>query len=192
MMLVSRSVRFLAPFALAALVACGQESTSPAAVGETPELPADVVIYNVYHMMTRNGIRSSILDADSAYQREESQALDLMGVRLTFYAENGAETGTLTSRSGTYSLGTGEFAARDSVVLITRTPSGGTRRIESESLNYNVKNDLLWSDGAFVMREGGRTTRGTSFRSEGHTGAVVVTNAETEGGIPEAQGGLSF
>ena len=189
---LNRYARSLAVSALVALSACNAESTSPAAVGETPELPADIVIYNVHHVMTRNGVRSSVLDADSAYQREESQALDLMGVRLSFFAESGAETGTLTSKTGTYSLGAGEFAARDSVVLVTRTADGGTRRIESESLNYNLKNDLLWSDARFVMRENGRTTRGTSFRSEGRTGAVVVTNAETEGGIPEAEGGLSF
>ena len=187
-----RSTRSVVFLALAALGACGQESTSPAAVGEMPELGADHVLYNIHHVMTRNGVRSSILDADSAYQREEGDALDLMGVRLSFYAESGAETGTLTSKAGTYSPTAGEFAARDSVVLINRTPSGGQRRIETESLTYNVKNDILWSDAAFVMREDGRTTRGTSFRSEGRTGAVVVTNASTEGGIAEAEGGLSF
>ena len=173
------------------LGACQQEATGPAAVGDTSALPQENVLYGVHHVMTRNGVRSSVLDADSAYSREESNSLDLMGVRLSFFTETGVESGTLTSKTGTYNMSVGEFNARDSVVLVTRTPNG-TRRIETEALNYNVKTDILSSDVPFVMREGGRTTRGSRFRSEGRTGSVSISDAETSGGLPESESGLSF
>ena len=177
-----------------ALVAagCQGESTSPRAVADAPVLPDNNVLYDVHHIMTRDGVRSSVLDADSAYSREESGSLDLMGVRLQFFAETGAESGTLTSKTGTYNPGAGEFSARDSVVLVTRTPNG-TRRIETSALNYNVKTDILSSDAPFVMTEGGRTTRGSRFRSEGRNGSFSVSDAVTTGGLPEGSGGgVSF
>lgn len=183
----------IVPLLLLALsvAACQGESTSPAAVRDAPALPEDNVLYRVHHVMTKNGIRSSVLDADSAYSREESNALDLMGVRLRFYTESGAESGTLTSKTGTYSMGVGEFNARDSVVLVTRTPQCA-RTIRTEALNYNVKTDILASDVPFVMTECGRTTRGSRFRSEGRSGSVSVSDAETTGGLPESEEGLSF
>lgn len=185
-----RSLPAALSFALA-LAACQGEATAPARVGDAPVLPEDNVLYGVHHVMTKNGVRSSVLDADSAYAREESNSLDLMGVRLSFYTETGVESGTLTSKTGTYNMGVGEFNARDSVVLVTRTPNG-TRRIATEALNYNLKTDMLSSDLPFVMTEGGRTTRGSRFRSEGRGGSVSVSDAETSGGLPQGEGGLSF
>ena len=172
-------------------VACERDSTSPSAMANVANLPADQVLYGLHHVMTKEGVRTSVLDSDSAYLREEGRVMDLIGVQLKFFTESGAESGTLTSREGEYDVGTGSFVARKQVVLETVGPSG-PRRVETEELNYQVKTDQLWSDLPFTMKEGGQTRRGSSFRSDSRFETVTVKNLETSGGLSKEKGGLSF
>lgn len=171
--------------ALAASSGCGTESTTPSVVADASQLPADNVILGVEHTMTKNGVRTGVLNSDTAYLHEASREMDLRGVALQFYSDNGTPSGTLTSTSGEYDIGTGAFVARGDVLLVTRGPEG-ERRVETEELHYDVEGDRLWSEVPFVMREGGRTTRGTSFRSDAEFRNWSVTGAETSGGLPGA------
>lgn len=170
-----------------ALSACGQGSTTPSAVARVREIPADQVIYGLHHVMTKAGVRSSVLDSDTAYLRDEGRTFDLVGVQMKFYAESGAESGTLTAKTGEYDVAQGLFVAREDVLLVT-TGAKGERRIRTEELNYQVKTDQLWSDKAFVMTEGGRTQRGSSFQSDGKFQGWTVKNLETAGGLPQESG----
>lgn len=177
---------------VAGAAACSSQTTTPSAVTDAAGMPADNVILGVEHNMTNEGIRTGVLHSDTAYLYESSRRMDLRGVRIQFHGETGAETGTLTSTTGEYDIGTGSFVARGDVVLITDGPNG-PRRLETEELHYDVDGDRLWSEVPFVMREGGATTRGTSFRSDSQFRTWSVTGAETEGGIPQGQGGgVSF
>lgn len=187
-------IRLLALIAALGVAACDSSSTTPSAVVSTAELPADDVIYGVSHVMTRSGIRSAVLDGDTAYLHENGQRLDLKGVKLKFFAENGRETGTLTSKTGEYNVRDGVFVARGNVVLDTQGPEG-TRHLETEELHYTVNSDQLWSDVPFVLQENGRTTRGSSFRSDAKFQKWSVEGASTSGGLPQAGGdgaGISF
>lgn len=183
--------RFLVLGLAAALAACGTQSTTPAPVADGSELPADNIIHGLRHVMTKSGVRTGVLDSDTAYLYEVGRQLDLRGVRLQFFNEAGAQTGTLTSETGEYDIGTGSFVARGNVVLITEGAEG-TRRLETEELHYDVPQDRLWSDVPFVLTEGGRTTRGTSFRSDARFESWSVTGARTEGGLPETGTGIRF
>jgi LPS export ABC transporter protein LptC len=175
----------------AGAAACGSQTTTPSAVTDAEGLPADNVILGVEHNMTNEGIRTGVLHSDTAFLYESSRRMDLRGVRIQFYGDTGVETGTLTSTTGEYDVGTGSFVARGDVVLITDGPDG-ERRLETEELHYDVERDRLWSDVPFVMREGGAITRGTSFRSDSQFRTWSVTGAETEGGIPQGRSGVSF
>lgn len=166
-----------------ALAGCGQQSTTPSAVTRSARMPSDDVLYGLHHYMTKNGVRTGVLNSDTAYVRAAGQTFDLIGVRLKFFNENGAESGTLTSRTGEYNTLTGSFIARGNAVLVTPT-----RRVQTEELFYDVKGDQLWSDKPFVMREGGRETRGQSFRSDSRFEKFTVTGAKTSGGLPQAPG----
>lgn len=183
--------RFAGILALGLTAACGSQSTTPSAVADAVHLPADQVIYGLRHNMTKEGIRTGVLTGDTAYVYESERRLDLRGVRLQFFNDSGRETGTLTSKTGDYNISTGAFVARDDVVLITEGPEG-SRRLETEELHYDVQGDQLWSDMAFQLTENGRTTRGTSFRSDSRFRTWSVTNARTEGGLPQSGGGISF
>jgi LPS export ABC transporter protein LptC len=176
-------------FMTLATAACGSEATLPqsAAVGE---MPADNVIDGLSHNLTRNGVRASALRADTAHLYQQQRRMELQGVHLTFYSEAGLQTGTLTSDTGDYHTGTRSFVARGNVVLITQGPQG-TRRLTTEELHYDVPGDQLWSDVPFTLEEAGRTTRGTSFRSDSQFETWSVTQARTEdGGSPGT--GVSF
>jgi LPS export ABC transporter protein LptC len=174
------------------LAACQQSSTTPSAVTNTSKLPADQVLFGLRHVMTKDGIRSSVLDGDTALLLEDSQTLELSGVHLTFFDLNGAESGKLTARKGSYDVAGGLFVARDHVVLVTRG-ADGPRTIETSELSYQVKTDQLWSEKPFTMTEAGRTTHGSSFHTDGKGTSWTVRDAKTSGGLAtEGGGGLSF
>jgi LPS export ABC transporter protein LptC len=176
---------------LALLAACGSDATTPAVSGDLGQLPADQVIYGLRHVMTKDGVRTAVLEADTAYLYEEGRRFDLMGVQLQFFEENGAESGNLVSDAGEYNLSTGLFIARTNVVLVT-SPAAGGRRLETEVLHYDVRNDQLWSDTAFVLVEAGRTTQGTRFRSDARFERWDVTGARTQDGGRPGSPGISF
>jgi LPS export ABC transporter protein LptC len=173
------------------LAGCGSESTTPAPVANTAELPADNIIQGLHHVMTKDGVRTGVLNGDTAFMYETGRRLDLKGVNLEFFGETGARSGTLTSKTGEYEIATGSFIARGNVVLITQGPSG-ERRLETEELHYDVQGDQLWSDKPFVLHENGRVTRGNSFRSDSRFQSWTVTNARTEGGLPNTGKGIRF
>jgi LPS export ABC transporter protein LptC len=173
------------------LAGCQESSTTPSAVTNTASLPADQVLYGLHHVMTKDGVRSSVLDGDTALLLEDSQALNIVGVHLTFYDLNGAESGKLTAKRGTYDVTGGLFVARDDVVLITRG-ANGPRRIETSELNYQIKTDQLWTEKAFTMTENGRTTKGSSFHTDGHGTNATAKDVKTTGGLPSDAGGVSF
>jgi LPS export ABC transporter protein LptC len=176
--------------ALPLLGACGG-STTPSDVADASQLPADQVVFGVDHNMTLEGIRTGVLLSDTAYLYESGSRMDLMGVELRFFADNGLETGVLTSETGEYDTRSGAFVARGNVVLITQGPQG-ERRLETEELHYDVEADRLWSDVAFVLHEDGGTTTGKSFRSDSEFRNWTVTGAETQGGVRSGRSEMSF
>lgn len=179
-----REIRYLLLAVL--LAACKSESVTPSAVAGA-QLPSDDVIYGLHHVMTKAGVQTGVLDGDTAYLRESGQKFDLRGVRLRFFNASGAESGTLTAKTGEYSTGTGSFVARGNAVLVTQGPNG-TRRVVTDELHYDTKTDQLWSDKPFVMTEGGRETRGRNFRSDSKFQTFSVSGARTSGGLPQAPG----
>jgi LPS export ABC transporter protein LptC len=158
--------RYLLTGVLVVLAAsCGDDSRESSEVLSPDDLPAGDVSFGVTHVMTKNGVRSAILEADTAVQQESGRQWDLRGVYIQFFTETGAESGTLTSRRGEYTPDDGSFVARDSVVLITLSPTG-RRQLETEELFYDVTSEQIWSDSSFVLIDSDGTWRGSSFRSD--------------------------
>lgn len=177
-----RALHFL--IAASLLAACGQEATVPTRKDTLAELRVDQVLYGTVHVMTNKGVRKANLHADTAYFRDTDSKVDLRGVRLEFFNEQtGAVSGTLTSKTGEYDMRTGSMLAKGSAVLRVQG-SEGERAIESEELNYEVQSDRVWSTKPTVMREGGRTVRGTSFESDTRFRNVTVQSAKAAGPAP--------
>lgn len=179
-------------FVLMILAACGNDATTPSASDAPENLAADQIIYGLQHVMTKEGVRQAVLEGDTAYLRQAGGQIDLVGVRLTFSDENGRESGTLTSNTGTYDLRGSSMVAERNVVLRTHGEQG-ERVLETEKLHFDVQGDRLWSDEPVVMRDGGTVVRGTSFQSDARFQNVTVTRAQTSGAAPQSrEGGISF
>ena len=172
------------------LAACGGDEADSSQVLSPDELPPGDVTFGVTHVMTKQGVRSAVLEADTAVQIQNGRRWDLRGVAIDFFTETGAESGTLTSRRGEYTPEDGSFIARDSVVLVTRSEQG-TRRLETEELYYDVQTAEIWSDSAWVLDEGGSRSRGTSFRSDVNGENWTAVGLETED-LETGSGDLTF
>lgn len=164
-----------------ALAACQDGATTPSPAAMLQEMPADQVMFGVEHNMTTQGIRRAVLHGDTAFVHQGGSRIDVVGVRMVFFDENGRQTGTLTSNTGTYQLRAGSMVAHGNAVLRTEGDDGTERTIETEELHFDVRGDRLWSEQPTVMREGGRILRGTSFESDGRFQNVTVRRAETDG-----------
>lgn len=167
-------------FALAG--ACRPDPAAPTATERATNVPADIIAYDIQHTMTAEGVRRVVLFGDSAYQRTGASDVDVMGVRLTFYGDNGAKTGDLTSRRGDYNLTNGTMVARGSVVLNVLGPS--PRKVETEELHFDLKGDRIWSDRPTTMRQGASVLQGSSFRSDTRFENLTVAGARTSGPPP--------
>lgn len=163
------------------LAGCREEATMPTRKDTLAELNVDQVLYGTLHVITRKGVRKANLHADTAYFKDVDSRVDLRGMRLEFFNEQtGAVSGTLSSRTGEYDMRTGAMTARGKAVLKLEGAEG-ERTIESDELHYNVQDDRIWSSKPTVMREGGRTVRGTSFESDTKFQNVTVQNPRSSG-----------
>lgn len=187
-----RCFRYAASVLLASIVAaCGGESTAPGATVGDVDLPADQIAYELQHVMTDKGVRKADLRADTAYFKESDSRVQLVGVELDFFDENGVQSGHLTSRTGDYDRRFGAMTARGAVVL-TIQKDGGNRRIETEELHYDLSGDRIWSEKPTVSREGNTVYRGSSFTSDAKFQNVKVQGATTTGGIPTGSSETAF
>lgn len=166
--------------AIIALGAGCDDAQRPDAMLSPDGLPPGDITFGLTHWMTKNGVRSAVVEADTAVQQDSGRRWDLRGVEIQFFTEAGAESGVLTSRTGEYEPDDGSFIARKDVVLITRSDEV-TRRLETEELHYDVRTEQIWSDSAWVLDEGGQVSRGTAFRSDVHGEQWTAFGLETEG-----------
>ena len=141
--------------------ACTDEGARPTAVVEAPD-SADQVLSGFSHYVTRDGLRRSRLQADSAYFYENDQRTVLTRVRVTFYDEKGADASTLTAAHGVYRWIDGSMDAAGSVVVVGS--DGGTLR--TERLKYDEAGKLITTDLPFTFDRGDEHVRGSSFRSD--------------------------
>lgn len=160
--------------------ACGPQATAPETGAGGADFPADMVMTNVRHVITSEGVRQAVLTGDTAFVQQRSGHTDLRGVHLVFYNESGEESGRLTSRTGEYVSPGGALTARGDAVLILDSEDG-ERRIESEELHYDPAADQVWSDQPTVMHHQGQVYRGSSFRSDTRFQNVTVQQPRTSG-----------
>lgn len=174
----------------AALAACTESGAAPKRVATEPEMTADQVMYGVNHVMTQNGVRTAVLVSDSAYVQMDSGLLDLLGVSLTFFNEQGQERGKLTSRTGEYDRRTGAMTSRGDVVLVLTGPK--PRTIRGEELHFDLQADRIWSEKPVVMTEGEVTVQGSTLESDLQFRNVKLGQGSTSGVPLKGSEGITF
>lgn len=148
--------------AILAAVGCGSGGADPVS-GEAPEMQADQVIYGVEHIVTADGVKRALLEADTAYMYEDSARFDLREVHLIMFTDRGEPRGELTARRGRLDTQTQQMVARGDVVLVTAEED---RTVMTEELHFDPEGDRIWSDVETTLQQDGTTVRGTGFTSD--------------------------
>ena len=131
---------------LVAVAASGCEDTGarPTTTIQAPD-SADQVLEGFSHFVTNDGIRRSRVEADTAYFYEGTQVTNLSNPKVTFYDLKGAESSTLTARSGVYRWQDGSMEANGNVVVVS--PDG--RRLTTDRLRYDNATNQISTDAGF-------------------------------------------
>ena len=123
---------------------------------------ADQVLDSVYHVVTRDGMRQSIVEADTAYYYESSKTFELKRLRVTFFNANGAQTSVLTANEGTYQVAAGKMEGRGSVKV--RSTDG--RTLDTDLLRYDQNLNQLSTDRPFTFTGATANGSGVGFVSD--------------------------
>jgi LPS export ABC transporter protein LptC len=158
---------------LATAAGCHTDTDTPVASAFMQSISGPVV-FGMTAYMTSTGVRSGKVEADTAYTYADSTDVDLRGMHVIFYDDDGNERATVTARSGEWNENTDRMIAHGDVVLIVDADSS---KIESQEINYDPDSDRVWSDSATVRTlKDGSVTRGSSFESDIDFNNVVVRN----------------
>ena len=145
---------------------------------------ADQVLDSVYHVVTKDGMRQSVVEADTAYYYEASKVFELRKLKVTFFNANGGVTSTLTSREGTYQVGLGQMEARGAVVV--RSMDG--RNLFTELLKYDQGRNQLSTDQPFNFT--GPTANGSGVGFVSDPDFRNVTGTQGRGTERQGTGGF--
>ncbi len=142
-------------------LSCEDSGVRPTSTVQAPD-SADQVLEGFSHYVTNDGIRRSRVQADTAYFYEGTQITNLVNVRVTFYDLKGAESSTLTSKTGVYRWQDGSMEANGNVIVLS--PDG--RRLATERLRYDNASNQISTDRHFTFDRGDEHLEGNSFRSD--------------------------
>ncbi len=151
----------LALAGLAALAGCEETGAKPTTTVEASD-SADQVLEGFSHYVTRDGIRRSQVEADTAFFYEATQITQLKHLRVVFFDVRGEEGSTLTAKRGTYRWQDGSMEANDKVVVVS--PDG--RRLTTEALKYENGANTISTNVHFTFDRGSEHLEGNSFRSD--------------------------
>ena len=148
----------------ALLAGCSEEVPVPTADGGLQGMDADNIIFGMASYLTTDGVREARIEADTAYNYVDERKAELLGMKLTFYDEEGRPRATIAGQEGEWNRLTDGMIARGDVLLIVHSDG---REIRSEELHYDPSIDQIWSDLPTTQTlADGTVTSGTAFRSD--------------------------
>jgi len=142
-----------------------------AAVQEAAD-SADQLMIGLTQYMTNQGVRQAFLQADSGFIYENSGHIELKKIRVTFFAQTGAQTSVLTGREGTYNMRTGQMEARGDVLVVMTDGA----RLTTSVLRYDQSKNEVSTDQHYVYESTDRHVDGEGFTSD-----PAFTNIRTQG-----------
>lgn len=156
-------MRGVALLALAlAMAACSSGDTTRPTGAFAEADSADMRMLDFKYNVTRNGIRRSLLQADTAYFYDARQMSALRHVRATFFNDAGASRATLTADRMEYNLRDGSMRAEGNVVLV----GPADERLTTSVLVFDVNKNTLSSDKPFVLMRAGERMQGDGFDAD--------------------------
>jgi LPS export ABC transporter protein LptC len=163
--------------------ACQEKGVTPP-VTQTAADSADQILFGLFHYVTEDGVKRSLVEADTAYLYDATQTAELKKVKVTFYDANGGISSVLTANEGTYLQQTGGMTARGNV--IGTSPDGRTLR--TTELTYEPNSKKVSTTRAFTFLRNGNTLEGDGFTSDVNFTNIVVNRPR---GLEGGRGGAS-
>ena len=157
---------------VALAVACGTSGTTPPKADITDSTAPDQTMVKMKTYLVRNGIRTSLVEADTAYINQRTHLADLVGLKVTFFdSTSGRVISVVTSQSGQYDLERQSLDARGNVVAVT-SPEG--KILKTEHLVYDKVQDRIHSDTAFTVTGPTENVSGSAFEADPGFKSVLV------------------
>lgn len=145
-----------------ASAACGGSGADPIAEAFQRADSADQLMIGLRQQMTKEGVRQAYLEADTAFSYETRGHIDLLDIRVTFYASTGEQTSVLTALAGDYNMRTNLMEARGDVVVVRTDGS----RLTTSHLIYDQPRNEVRTDSAYTYTTADRQVRGDGFVSD--------------------------
>jgi LPS export ABC transporter protein LptC len=154
---------------LALLAGCVDKGLTPSATAQVAD-SADMVMFGMEKAILENGVRRSLILADTAWTYQDAQLMELGNLRMTFYDRSGVQTSVLTAAQGTYRIQSESLDARGNVILL----GAGGERLASPRLSYDKLTNLVRSDTTFTYETPTQYLTGNSFVSDPEFKAPIV------------------
>jgi LPS export ABC transporter protein LptC len=155
------AIWLMAATALTAVAGCEDPGARPTTTVQATD-SADQVLEGFSHFVTKDGVRRSTVQADTAFFYENTQVTQLRKIKVIFYDIDGKESSTLTAKTGTYRWQDGSMEANGTVVVVS--PDG--RRLATESLKYDNGTNTISTNVHFTFDRGTEHLEGNSFKSD--------------------------
>lgn len=152
-----RIALFLLSAVVTAASACRDTGVVPVRGGLADS--ADQVMDSMRYDIVRNGVRTSRVDADSAWIYQARQVADLVGMQVVFYDSTGRQTSTVKSDSGRYHFRDGTLHAFGNVEVTTANGS----RLNTQHLVYDRTINQISSDSAYTFTSPDGNGSGENF-----------------------------
>ncbi len=150
-------------FVVAVLAGCrSQQKSAIAKKAPSTADSADQMMWGMRLILTDRGVQRAELQADTGYFFDENTRAELRIVKTTFFNNQGARDGVLTSKRGTYNTRASVMEARDNVVIV----GVDGKRLTSPMVRFEQFRNLIVSDSPFVLVEGERRLEGIGFESD--------------------------
>ncbi|MDR1942426.1 MAG: LPS export ABC transporter periplasmic protein LptC [Endomicrobium sp.] len=155
----------LAAFFAAAGSGCKTEKT---VIEETPPMP-EQAIEKFTVTETESGKLKMILESQSAVINEDNKTANLKLPRVKFYRD-GLYASTLVSESADVNLETYDISGHGKCTVET----ANNEYLQTTDLNYNAKDEMIYSVNDVKMTRGNETITGKGFETDVKLDKVVI------------------
>jgi hypothetical protein len=153
----------IGPAAVALAAACETPQVSANTPTGTASDSAEQVMYGARSTLASNGVRRGELSGDTVATFDAATRFEFHGMHAVFTDSLGRPLSTLSAPRGTYRIPTASFEATGKVTVASDT---SRRRVEGTAVRYDILQNRLSSDSAFVATAGTRRLSGVGFTAD--------------------------
>jgi len=149
--------------AVALAARCDPRRASANTRPPTPEDSVEQVMFGGRSVLVSGGTRRGEVSGDTVSTYDAATRFEFHGVHALFTNPLDRPLSTLTAKTGTYRLGHAVFDAHGPVTIVSDTSK---RRLEGNTVRYDIMQNRLSSDSAFVATSGTRRLTGVGFTAD--------------------------